>query len=101
MGLVVCVSGGLFYSRGSLVEIRVFDSEDVNGSFITGDAQEGGIVAEADAEVNNVSKLKTVVAEAEINNVEIIKTLKVLYRVVFKLIFLIARRCQAKTKSLH
>ena len=48
-----------FYSRGSLVEIGVFDGEDVDGAFITGDAQERGVVAEADAAISNVEIIRT------------------------------------------
>ena len=70
-----------FNSRGSLVEVGVFDGEDVNGSFITGDAQEGRVVAKADAEINNVSKLKTVVAaaeaDAEVNKCRIYQNLNI------------------------
>ena len=49
----------IFYSRGSLVEIGVFDGEDVDGAFITGDAQERGVVAEADAEAKKQEIIKT------------------------------------------
>ena len=49
----------IFYSRGSLVEIGVFDGEDVDGAFITGDAQERGVVAEADAAISNVEIIRT------------------------------------------
>ena len=49
----------IFYSRGSLVEIGIFDGEDVDGAFITGDAQERGVVAEADAAITNVEIIRT------------------------------------------
>ena len=57
MDLLLRLVSLIFYSRGSLVEICVFDGEDVDGAFITGDAQERGVVAEADAEAKKLSKL--------------------------------------------